>query len=738
MTSQLTAISEIQDLVEEFSRSLLQIESERSDGGESDPDLVNAAFRAIHTLKGIASMVEVGELVAMSHELENCLDDIRLGKRLLDAANMDLLFTAVDLYTASLAHAVEPSRPAPDVTSFVSRLKERGAGPPASPSTKEEVSLDWLHEDVRSVLTEYEEFRLRENIGNGKGIYSIHVSFDLLDVDGGIERLKTKLKTLGEVLTYLPSADASRDDRIDLDILVGSAKAVEVLRETLTGETASIERLNTGGPPVAHEGAVPAARAPEPTRPEPASRPGGRAEAPAPLAASARDGGAPAATAISRVSEQESKAAPSPAGGDPAPTAAQPPQSIRSVVQTVRVELSRLDALMNLVGELRVIQGDFARTVARAEDTLRTVPEVKMLHHQTRQMARRIDELRDRILDVRMVPVGQMFDTLARVVRKLSREHGKEVRLVVSGEETELDKLIVEELSDPLMHMIRNGIDHGIESVERRSAAGKSLTGKITLTARQRGNSVEIRVEDDGAGMDWIALRERAVLKGLVPREEAEAMTATEALRLIFAPGFSTLDDLSQSSGRGVGMDVVKTNIMRLSGQIDVESEVGRGTTFRLTLPVTLAIIQALVIKGGGQMFCVPLGSVLESLMFDRSEIETIEGFEVISLRSEALPIVYLDRIFGLPSVSKDGQLYVIVVGLAEHRVGLVVDDLLEQKDVVIKPLGPGLDMVPGVAGATEIGAGKTVLLLDLAAIVSDAVRDFGAGDRRRMEVVRS
>ncbi len=737
MTSQLTAISEIQDLVEAFSRSLLQIESERSEGGESDPDLVNAAFRAVHTLKGIASMVEVDELVVMSHELENCLDDIRLGKRLLDTASLDLLFAAVELYTASLAHAVDPSRPVPDVSSFLSRLKETGAAQAAPTSTEEEVSLDWLHEDVRSVLTEYEEFRLRENIGNGKGIYSIHVSFDLLDVDGGIERLKTKLKTLGEVLTYLPSADASRDDRIDLDILVGSANEFDLLRETLKGEAASIERLNTGGPSVAHEAAVPAARARESTRPERASAAGGVSHQSAPTAASARAGDASEMTAVSLESEQQSKVAPSPAAA-PAPGAAPPPQSIRSVVQTVRVELSRLDALMNLVGELRVIQGDFARTISRAEDTLRTVPEVKMLHHQTRQMARRIDELRDRILDVRMVPVGQMFDTLARVVRKLSREHGKDVRLVVSGEQTELDKLIVEELSDPLMHMIRNAIDHGIESVDRRSAAGKSLTGKITLTARQRGNSVEIRVEDDGAGMDWLALRERAVLKDLVSQEEAEVMTASEALRLIFAPGFSTLDDLSQSSGRGVGMDVVKTNIMRLSGQIDVESEVGRGTTFRLTLPVTLAIIQALVIKGGDQMFCVPLGSVLESLMFDRSEIETIEGFEVISLRSEALPIVYLDRIFGLPPVSKDGQLYVIVVGLAEHRVGLVVDDLLEQKDVVIKPLGPGLDMVPGVAGATEIGAGKTVLLLDLAAIVSDAVRDFGAGDRRRMEVVRT
>ncbi len=732
MTSQLTALSEIQDLVEEFSRSLLQIEAERSGGRDSDPDLVNAAFRSIHTLKGIVSMVEVGQLVALSHELENCLDDIRLGKRALDASSLDLLFAAVDLYTASLAHAVEPSRAVPDVTSFLSRIKDTGAARPATRSAEEQVSLDWLHEDVRSVLTEYEEFRLRENIGGGRGIYSIHVSFDLMDVDGGIERLKSKLKKLGEVLTYLPSADASREDRIDLDILVGSGEGLEVLRASLTGETASIERLNTGGRSPGRDEGVPVVRGHESTRPDDvAITDGGSGKRRAPPSATPREVGS-VASSVGLPGAGSAGSAPGSEGVE------EPPQSIRSVVQTVRVELSRLDALMNLVGELRVIQGDFTRTIARAENTLRGVPEVRTLHVQTRQMARRIDELRDRILDVRMVPVGQMFDTLARVVRKLSREHGKEVRLVVSGEQTELDKLIVEELSDPLMHMIRNAIDHGIESVERRSAAGKSLTGKITLVARQRGNSVEIRVEDDGQGMDWLALRERAVSRGLVSREEAEVMTSIEALRLIFAPGFSTLDDLSRSSGRGVGMDVVKTNIMRLSGQIDVESEVGKGTLFRLTLPVTLAIIQALVIEGGGQMFCVPLGSVLESLMFERSEIETIEGFEVISLRSEALPIVYLDRIFDLPRKPGDGQLYVIVVGLAEHRVGLVVDDLLEQKDVVIKSLGPGLDAVPGVAGATEIGAGKTVLLLDLAAIVSDAVRDFGTGDRRRVEGMRA
>ncbi|MGB1698492.1 MAG: chemotaxis protein CheA, partial [Nannocystaceae bacterium] len=533
MTSHLTALSEIQDLVEEFSRSLLQIEEERSAGRDFDPDLVNGAFRAVHTLKGIASMVEVAQLVLLSHELENCLDDIRLGKRALDPPALDLLFSAVDMYTAILAHAADPERQEPDVGAFIARIAHESASTRPVQRDTEPVSLEWLHEDVRSVLTEYEEFRLRENMGSGRGIFSIHVSFDLFDVDKGIERLKLTIKPLGEVLTYLPSADASRDDRIDLDILVGSANDLDVLRAALKGESVSIERLNTGqsARPSAPEGEVPAKRTHERTRPETAAH--GQGDEPSPATPPPPPDASPA--------EEVPAVGLSPGTADSA-KASVPPQSIRSVVQTVRVELSRLDALMNLVGEMRVIQSEFAQSVAQIEDILRSTPQIRTLHDQTRQMARRIDDLRDKILDVRMVPVGQMFDTLARVVRKLSREHGKDVRLVVTGEQTELDKLIVEELSDPLMHMIRNAIDHGIESVERRSAAGKSLTGKISLTARQRGNSVEIQVEDDGEGMDWMALRDRAVARGLLTSDEAEVMSASDALRLIFTPGFSTLD----------------------------------------------------------------------------------------------------------------------------------------------------------------------------------------------------
>ena len=715
MSSQLTSLSEIQELVEEFSRTLLAIDVMVGARQVPDPELVNACFRTIHTVKGISAMVEIAALVRLSHALEGYLDDVRLGRQTLDRPCLDNLFTAVDLFGEVLASAADPTRAEPSIEAFVGGLTGNEAPTKAAQA---QASLSWLDEEVLSVLTEYEEHRLRENIAAQRTIYSVHASFDLMDVDQGVERLKETLKQHGEVLTYLPSADASREDKIDLDILLGSASTIEALQAAVVGESVSIDRMYAADMASEQGGAAPAA-SPVVPRARPDTRP---------VAASATDDGLttdssrPATDSAPPLVAQEVAVADTP--------------SIRSVVQTVRVELSRLDVLMNLVGELRVLQGELTRGLVDLEEHHKGA-RVRTLERQTQLMGRKIDALRDSILDVRMVPVGQMFDTLARVVRKLSREHDKDVRLAVSGEQTELDKLIVEELSDPLMHMIRNAIDHGIEPVEARSSAGKPLTGRITLEARQRGNSVVITVEDDGRGMRWHDIRARAVARGLVPREAAEAMTPKEALGLIFLPGFSTVDRVSDLSGRGVGMDVVKTNIMRLSGMIDVESTPTEGTRFTLTLPVTLAIIQALVIEVGGQVFCVPLGSVMESLMIDRAEVETVEGFEVINLRSETLPLVHLDEFFDLPRRRRDAELYVIVVGVAQHRIGLIVDDLIEQKDVVIKPLGPGLDAVPGLAGATEIGVGKTVLLLDLATILLEAVEGFSSGELRREERAR-
>jgi len=309
-------------------------------------------------------------------------------------------------------------------------------------------------------------------------------------------------------------------------------------------------------------------------------------------------------------------------------------------------------------------------------------------------------------------------------VRRISRESGKDVRLVIQGAETELDKLIVEELSDPLMHIIRNAIDHGIESAPVRRAAGKPEAGTIAIAAQQKGNHVVIEVRDDGAGFDEARILQTAIARGLIDKAQAQELSRRELLNLTFLPGFSTRDQATELSGRGVGMDVVKTNIAKLSGIIDLQSTPGKGAHLTITLPITLAIIQALVIKSAGRTYAVPLNSVLESLTIVPSEVRTIEGREVITLRGQTLTLARVDAIFGLNrnDVAPERS-YVVVVGLAQHRLGLVVDDLLGQEDIVIKSLGRALAGLPGIAGATELGGQQIVLVLDVGALVEETRR---------------
>jgi two-component system chemotaxis sensor kinase CheA len=744
-------VSEAQEIIETFSRQLLEIEGQINDGDEYDPDLLNGSFRSVHTLKGLSALSGVNEIVELSHKLENTLDALRLGKLPLNQKALDLLFESVDLFSALLAGVVEPDAShTVDVGPFLERLAQL-----AEPKAKEEDDpLSWLDDSILGVLTEYEEHRLRENVRLGRRIYRVHASFDLLAIDVGIEALKGKLKNHGEVITYLPSADGSSDDRIELDILVGSKQTLTEIAEGIGEEGVTIDALGTGERIVIAAKSEPAP-ASEPA-PEPAPEPSPRRAKVSVEAVEDEDfpddeefsvaggGGGPPAAAPAAVEPEDDFGAAS-AGGAGKGTAPPPSGpgdggdgdggdggdqvSLKSLSQTVRVDLRRLDHLMNLVGELALVHANLGGIVERMQRTRSASEFLREFQDQLRVMNRRLGLLQQGILEVRMVPLGQVFDKLARVVRKLGRELDKDVRLSISGADTELDKLIVEELSDPLMHMIRNAIDHGIESPAERVAVGKPRAGRISLSAYQKGNRVVIELTDDGKGMDWRQIRAKAVERGFISRDEVNDINPAQAINLIFTPGFSTKQKATELSGRGVGMDVVKTNIARLSGMIDVASEPGRGSRFRITLPVTLAIIQALVIETAGQTFCIPLNSVLESIMVQADEIQTIEGHEVVSVRGRTLPLIHLSRVFDLEPDGREAErrmfydrLYVVVVGLAQHRVGLVVDELLGQQDVVIKPIGKALRQVPGIAGATELGDNRTVLLLDVGTLVSEAV----------------
>jgi two-component system chemotaxis sensor kinase CheA len=350
-------------------------------------------------------------------------------------------------------------------------------------------------------------------------------------------------------------------------------------------------------------------------------------------------------------------------------------------------------------------------------------------------MNRRLGLLQQGILEVRMVPLGQVFDKLARVVRKLARELDKDVRLSISGADTELDKLIVEELSDPLMHMIRNAIDHGIEPAVERERVGKPLAGTIALNAFQKGNHVVIEIEDDGRGIDEDALVENAVRLGKLSAEDIGDLSRDDVLALIFLPGVSTRQEAGDLSGRGVGMDVVKTNIGKLGGVIDVQSESGIGTKMTITLPITLAIVSALLIRVGVQSFAIPLASVSEAIAFDGRGVRVVDGREVMTLRGTTLPLCRLDALLDLPKSDAHHakRRFVVVASLASRRLGLIVDHLYGQQDIVIKPLGRSLGEVRGFAGATELGDQRVGLVLDAAALIEEVLAGTEPSKPRRV-----
>jgi two-component system chemotaxis sensor kinase CheA len=346
------------------------------------------------------------------------------------------------------------------------------------------------------------------------------------------------------------------------------------------------------------------------------------------------------------------------------------------------------------------------------------------------------------ILEVRMVPLGQVFDKLARIVRQISREHDKQVNLVVTGAETEIDKLIVEELSDPLMHMMRNAIDHGIEDRDERMRVGKPPVGTIALNAFQKGNHVVIEVEDDGKGMDPSVILAAAERRGLVTEQEAREMSVKDVLALVFQPGFTTREEATSLSGRGVGMDIVQTNIAKLGGVVEITSDVGIGTKMTITLPITLAIISVLIVEVAGRTYCMPLASVEEAIVFDESQIKTFEGREVMTQRGQTLPLARLAKLFQLDGVragvwfNEDAKTpvpppvrpsarpkgYVVIATVADRRVGFLVDRLVGQQDIVIKALGKTLKKVRGFAGATELGDQRVGLVLDAAALIAEVL----------------
>jgi len=675
---------EAEELIEVLHKSLQQIEG-LSDPAQVRPDTINAIFRAAHTLKGMSGMVGLKKVSEVSHHFEDMLDKVRMGKLSLSREVLDVLTDGVTLLQRMIESA---SQGKGDIDS--SPLEQRIAailtGKQKESESKPLQNVD-LDPDILKVLTEYESHRLFENIKSDSPLYEVKATFKLETFDTDLSALNQKIQTIGEIITTLPSVSPSTVGGMEFRLIVGGFAGSPPLNTQIVGEQIIVREISK----------------------------------------KKMEGGGPApAQAVPSSSSVQDPDPHSNQASNPAESG-----SIRSFTQTVRVDIQKLDALLNMVGELVLskavvnqISKDLLDQNGFSGLSLELLKASKLLD-------KRVSEFQEGLVEIRMIPIGQVFDRLLRTVRKLSKDLKKEVNLLISGEETKMDKSMVEDLADPLLHLIRNALDHGIESREERMKAGKPEAGALYLRANQKGNHVVIEVEDDGRGIDTQRVYNKALEKGLI--DPAKEYGEGDLINLLFLPGFSTRESATEISGRGVGLDVVAKNISKLSGLVHVESVLGRGTLFIVTLPITLVIIKALIVRVGTETFAIPLNSVSESLMISAMDIKTIERREVIQLRDHTLSLVRLRDVFNLKEEVSDERLYVIVVGLAEKRVGLVVSSIEGQQEIVIKSLGGVLKEIKGISGATELGNRKTILVLDVAALMEESTQ---SKDKKKNEVM--
>lgn len=667
------------ELIEQLDQDLVELES-RPD----DLDLLNRIFRVAHTIKGASSFLNFDVLTHLTHHMENLLNMARHGDLVIDADVMDVILESIDLMKALLVRIRDSGEDAGlEVEPCVLRLDAvaNGTSIPSSHTTSAAAAPAPEPEPVVASVT-----------SEGEEDYS---GMSEEEVEAEIERL-IALRQAEDAAKRAAHAGETSSAQTEEEPDYSGMSEEEV--------EAEIERL------IALRQAEDAAkRAQKGSEPEaPKSEP-----APAPV---------PAAPAAAHKSE------PAPA----AKTAAPAPKKVEAkddesrggsaVEQTIRVDVKRLDHLMNLIGELVLGKNRLIKINDDVEERYEGEAFLEELNQVVSIVSLVTTDLQIAVMKTRMLPIGKVFNKFPRMIRDLSRELNKKIELEITGEETELDKSIVEEIGDPLVHIIRNSCDHGIETPETRLAAGKEEGGTIQLKAYHEGNHIVIQIIDDGKGLDAEMLKQKSIEKNIITEKEADSMSEKEAFGLIFRPGFSTAAQVTSVSGRGVGMDVVKTNIEKLNGMIDIDSEVGKGTSMKLKIPLTLAIIQALLVGVQEEYYAIPLASVLETVRISKDEIYTVESRSVMRLRDEVLSLVHIGDIFEVERVFDNSEhAYVVVLGLAESKIGLIVDSLVGQEEIVIKSLGEYLKGIEGIAGATIRGDGGVTLIVDVAALMQMA-----------------
>ncbi|MDD5053533.1 MAG: chemotaxis protein CheW [Sulfuricurvum sp.] len=654
------------ELIEQLDQDLVELES-RPD----DLDLLNRIFRVAHTIKGASSFLNFDVLTHLTHHMENLLNMARHGDLVIDADVMDVILESIDLMKALLTRIRDSGVDSGlEISACVMRLDAVANGTEAPAEAP--------------VATPVEEPKVVEAATEEDADYS---GMSEAEVEAEIERLiaarqvedaaKRAHKAEVSASAEEPDYAGMSDDEVEAEIqrLLAERQAEDAAKRAHKVEEPVAQKAQPAPAPVV--AATPAV----PVKP---------AAAPAPRRTEAKEDG-------------ESR------GGS-------------SVEQTIRVDVKRLDHLMNLIGELVLGKNRLIKINDDVEERYEGEAFLEELNQVVSIVSLVTTDLQIAVMKTRMLPIGKVFNKFPRMIRDLSRELNKKIELEITGEETELDKSIVEEIGDPLVHIIRNSCDHGIEVPNVRLNAGKEEIGTIQLRAYHEGNHIVIQIIDDGKGLDADMLKAKSIEKGIITEKEADGMSEKEAFGLIFRPGFSTAAQVTSVSGRGVGMDVVKTNIEKLNGMIDIDSEVGKGTSMKLKIPLTLAIIQALLVGVQEEYYAIPLASVLETVRISKDEIYTVESRSVMRLRDEVLSLVHIGDIFEVERVFDNSEhAYVVVLGLAESKIGLIVDSLVGQEEIVIKSLGEYLKGIEGIAGATIRGDGGVTLIVDVAALMQMA-----------------
>ncbi|HHM6539423.1 TPA: chemotaxis protein CheA [Pseudomonas aeruginosa] len=733
------------EILEQLSEQLVELES-RPD----DMDLLNAIFRGFHTVKGGAGFLQLNALVECCHIAENVFDILRKGERRVSSELMDVVLQALDTVNAMFDQVREQSEPTPatpELLAALARLAEPegaepaepvqappAAVPPAEPAAPPEAPAQSASSDI----TDDEFEQLLDALQGDEAPASAVAEAPAAPAgdeisDAEFEALLDQLHGKGK---FVPPAVSAEPAQVPAEAVEPAAAAAgddisddefEALLDELHGKGKFGDVPEAAGTPAAPAAAAPAA-APAEQGKAPAAAGGDEISDDEfeslldELHGKGKFNGASEAVAAA-AAVAKNIAAKSPAAKPVAPAkaaAARPAAPDRPAASeaetTVRVDTARLDEIMNMVGELVLVRNRLVRLGLNSGDEA-MAKAVANLDVVT-------GDLQMSVMKTRMQPIKKVFGRFPRLVRDLARNMKKEINLELVGEETDLDKNLVEALADPLVHLVRNAVDHGIESPEEREAAGKPRVGQVVLSAEQEGDHILLMITDDGKGMDAEVLRNKAVEKGLLERDAADRLTDLECYNLIFAPGFSTKTEISDVSGRGVGMDVVKTKISQLNGTVNVFSQKGSGSKIVIKVPLTLAIMPTLMVMLGSQAFAFPLVNVNEIFHLDLSRTNVVDGQEVVIVRDKALPLFYLKR-WLVPSAAHEeqGEGHVVILSVGTQRIGFVVDQLVGQEEVVIKPLGKMLQGTLGMAGATITGDGRIALILDVPSMLKRYAR---------------